>query len=143
VYTDTSRGFAVTTLPPSSISLIYISLIDFLSGNTKWVIFYRSSRFSCGLITLYFLYGLSHLALVLLRGLIRALSSGLIHIMIKYRTFIEPALYFSFFSVFYLYFSRSTLRSLIPLVRSLIGSNTIDSMVARVYYLTSVYSDSV
>jgi hypothetical protein len=86
---------------------------------------------------------MSHLALVLLRGLMRALSSGLIQIIIKYRTFAKLALYFSLFSIFYLYFSRSTLRSLIPLVKSLIGSDIVDSVVARVYCLTSIYSNSV
>jgi hypothetical protein len=143
VYIEASRGFAITTLPPSSISSIYTSSIDFLLDNIKWVIFYRSSHFSYSLITLYFLYSLSYLALVLLRGLIRALSSSLIQIIIKYRTFTELALYFSLFSIFYIYFSRSTLRSLIPLVRSLIGSNIVDSVVARVYCLTSIYSNSV
>jgi hypothetical protein len=143
VYIEASRGFAVTTLPPSSISSIHASLIDFPLAKAKWVIFYRSSHFSCGLITLYFLYSLSYLALVLLRGLMRALSSGLMQIMIKYRTFVELALYFSLFSIFYLYFSRSTLRSLIPLVKSLTGSNVVDSVVTRVYYLTSVYSNLV
>src|SRR5258708_4150299 len=124
-------------------SSIHASSIDFPSGNAKWVIFCRSSRFSCGLITLYFLYSLSHLALVLSRGLMRALSSGPMQIMIKYRTFAEPALYFSLFSVFHLCFSGSTLRSLIPLVRSSTGSDVVDGVVAGVHCLITVYSNSV
>jgi hypothetical protein len=72
----------------------------------------------------------------------KAVSSGPIQIMIRYRTLAELAWYFSFFSMFYLYVYVLTFRPSMPFTRLSIRSD-IDSVEAGVNCLICVYLLSV